>query len=1096
MGSLYKAFIAFLFLFSTANAWSQSSCIGSTLNGTTVNIPCTATCTPITFKVPHFKSSSDYTVKTIPYAPNAYVTSGGNELSELYGDDEYSSEIDLPFSICFYGEIYNKAVVGSNGLITFDHTNARKFNAYNTGQTIPYAGGTQGAESGSAYYPKASVMAIYSDLDPRRNSLATASPADRKIEWRIEGNAPCRKFIVSYFHVGVWNNNICGLATPNTFQIVVYESTGIVEVIVEQKVCQPGGSGNKAILGIQNWERNKAIAAPGKNSTIWNENNTAYQFTPAGQSFFVKSELYTFSGTLLNTTTPADTSTTTPGMLDIKFNNVCPTGDTTKYIVKTYFTDCTNAGSQVLTDTVQVIKASFNATATTTPANCIGLGTITVTPPAIVNDPVFYKLDNLPLQTSNFFPNVTPGPHSILVFTAGGCTTLLQVTVGNAAALLGVATPTATSCSGAINGKVVVTAQSGNPPFEYRMGTGAWQASNVFLNLTPGTYTFFTKDASGCLSNAIDATIVAGPPVTGTIAKTDVVCFGEANGTATLTLSSNATAPFTFSKDNFVTTQASPVFNGLAANTYTFYFKDGVGCNGTATTIITAPAQLTAAAPIVQGALCNGASNGTITITSSGGTGTIQYAWNGGAFGASNTINVAAGTHSVILKDANGCTLPVNNIIVTEPTLLSATPALTQNATCDGGLDGRITVSPAGGTTPYQYAIDGGAFQASNVFLVAPGSYTVSIKDANGCTITQTATVGLTNTLTYAPIADKTICEGSSTVLTPVTNATQFAWDGTAFPANTASQQSITVNPVQDSTRYILTATLGRCAVKDTVYVNVNVAPIPNAGPDNEICFGKSDTLAASGGTIYQWSPTTNLVSNNSLTGNIGTADPIVFKPERTITYTLSVIDADGCPSLTTDDVTITVTPPIVVRIAPVDTVGFIGDQIQLAAFSAATDYVWSLQNGQPTTALNNPNIKNPVLTVERDETYRVVASTAGGCAGVGTVAIKAYKGPDIYVPDAFTPNRDGKNDLLRPFPVGIQTLNYFRIFDRWGGMVYEYKGEKRGPVVFNMLNSTIGWNGTIGGKELTTGAYVWVAEGLTKENKKVFRKGVVTLIR
>jgi len=181
------------------------------------------------FQVPHLKSTSDYTIVSIPYNPLPFVTPTGTVISEIYIDDVYGSLISLPFPFCFYDSLYNKAVVGSNGIITFDEFQANKANAYPITQTIPYAGGLPN-QIAPAYYPPASVMGAFSDLDPR----STASPSDRRIEWRVEGTAPCRKFVVSYFHVGVFGNNSCGIATPNTFQMILYESTGIIDVVFEQ----------------------------------------------------------------------------------------------------------------------------------------------------------------------------------------------------------------------------------------------------------------------------------------------------------------------------------------------------------------------------------------------------------------------------------------------------------------------------------------------------------------------------------------------------------------------------------------------------------------------------------------------------------------------------------------------------------------------------------------------------------------------------------------------------------------------------------------------------------------------------------------------
>ncbi len=94
------------------------------------------------------------------------------------------------------------------------------------------------------------------------------------------------------------------------------------------------------------------------------------------------------------------------------------------------------------------------------------------------------------------------------------------------------------------------------------------------------------------------------------------------------------------------------------------------------------------------------------------------------------------------------------------------------------------------------------------------------------------------------------------------------------------------------------------------------------------------------------------------------------------------------------------------------------------------------------------------------------------------------YKGPDIYVPSGFTPNNDGLNDVLRPVPVGIQDFKFFRVFNRWGQMVFSTQDPKRG------------WDGRINGTQQGTSTYAWVAEGIDYKGNLVIRKGVVTIIR
>ncbi|MBS1655918.1 MAG: gliding motility-associated C-terminal domain-containing protein, partial [Bacteroidetes bacterium] len=190
-----------------------------------------------------------------------------------------------------------------------------------------------------------------------------------------------------------------------------------------------------------------------------------------------------------------------------------------------------------------------------------------------------------------------------------------------------------------------------------------------------------------------------------------------------------------------------------------------------------------------------------------------------------------------------------------------------------------------------------------------------------------------------------------------------------------------------------------------------------------------------------------------------------------------------GCQSLTPDIVTVNVTPPIQVFMYPGDTIVYEGDQIQLHAVSAGTYYNWT-----PATGLSDPTIADPVVTAGVTGsyiTYHVITTTSAGCSGDGFVTIKVYKGPDIYLPNAFTPNGDGLNETFKPFTVGIKTINYFKIFNRWGQMIYSSTGM-----------DTHGWDGKYLGVAQGSGAYVWVIEAITSDNRKIFKKGTVTLVR
>lgn len=712
--------------------------------------------------------------------------------------------------------------------------------------------------------------------------------------------------------------------------------------------------------------------------------------------------------------------------------------------------------------------ATLTGTATSTATSCSGAtdGTIVASfngsAQDISNFQPKFSLDGGPFQASGTFTNVSAGNHTILINSINGClSSPIPVTVAAGVALTANVTTTPTSCSGAINGTISVTPTNGTGPFQYSIDGINFQSSNTFSGLATGNYTITFKNNLGC-QTSVAAVVGPGQPLTANVAANNVLCNGGNTGAITVTIATNSAPPYQYSLDG-INWQASNTFSGLTTGSYTVHFRDNNNCSGQENFTITQPAVLNIS-PALESVLCNGQSNGKVIVAATGGTAPYQYSLNGTTYQPSSAFSVAAGTHTIYVKDANGC-VRSQAVSISEPSMLAATTS-TVGATCAGL--GTISINAAGGSGGYQYSADGINFQSSNIFNVAPGNYTVTIRDANGCSITRNAIVGLINDLTVTPGPDETICEGTSVQLKPSTNASQFSWTN-AGSLNAPNVGQPIASPLV-STQYIVTAILGVCSATDTINVNVLPAPVADAGIGGDICFGQTYQLQGSGGVSYQWSPAAYLRST--------TASNPVSSPTQSIRYSLVVTDANGCRSLQPGVVQVKVTPPIVIQLTRDTAVAF-GDVFQLRASSLANNYVWS-----PGFGLNNFNDPNPIVTVTSDITYTVTATTSAGCKGEASVTLKVYKGPDIYVPTAFTPNRDGKNDVLKPFPVGIKNYTFFRVYNRWG------------QVIFSTSEFNKGWDGTARGQEQPSGTYVWVVEGFTKENKKISKKGTVALIR
>lgn len=380
-----------------------------------------------------------------------------------------------------------------------------------------------------------------------------------------------------------------------------------------------------------------------------------------------------------------------------------------------------------------------------------------------------------------------------------------------------------------------------------------------------------------------------------------------------------------------------------------------------------------------------------------------------------------------------------------------------------GSSDGSVTWSP-------NYMIDN-----VNSFtpLVSPDvttTYKATFADAFGCAATETVTIKVVDKVTLQAGLDTTICLTDSVVLRLNSDALQYSWTP-ALTLDDPLKKNPRARPTGSKTLYTVIGRIGKCSAQDNIEITAVPYPVANAGKDTTICFGNSVQLQASGGSVYTWTPTRFL--NNPTVSN-----PISQAPRSDIKYIVEVRDVKGCPKPVFDTVVVTVAK-IVANAGPSDTGIVLGQPLQLSA-SGGTNYNWT-----PATFLNNPRIFNPLAMPAEDIKYVVRVGNAQGCFDLDTINVTVYKiDPDLLVPSGFSPNKDGNNEVFRPIPIGMKSLDAFRVYNRWG------------QLVFSTTLIGVGWNGTFGGQEQAPGTYVWYAEGTNYLGRKIAKKGTVILIR
>ncbi len=358
--------------------------------------------------------------------------------------------------------------------------------------------------------------------------------------------------------------------------------------------------------------------------------------------------------------------------------------------------------------------------------------------------------------------------------------------------------------------------------------------------------------------------------------------------------------------------------------------------------------------------------------------------------------------------------------------------------------------------------------------IVSPNDttqYIVTLND-NGCIKRDTINVNVLDFISVNIGQDTGICRTDTFVFNTVSHALSYQWSPATGLSNTNTKFPQVFPDV--TTTYYVQANLGLCPAYDTITIQVAPYPVADAGTGSTICYGDQAQLNGSYvGTGFAWSPVNTLQNSNSLNPTAG--------PLQTTVYTLTAFSQGICPKPKTDTVTVIVRPKVN-AFAGNDTAITALQPLQLNATGGST-YTWT-----PSLGLSATNIADPISTLPAtidSIIYRVRAFDAAGCFSDDEMKVIVFKtGPEIFIPTGFTPNGDGNNEVVRPVLVGMRQLNYFRVYNRWGQMI------------FSTSEIGKGWDGKVGGIPQPSGTYVFAAQAIDYTGKVAFKKGTVVLIR
>jgi gliding motility-associated-like protein len=580
-----------------------------------------------------------------------------------------------------------------------------------------------------------------------------------------------------------------------------------------------------------------------------------------------------------------------------------------------------------------------------------------------------------------------------------------------------------------------------------------------------GVYRLIAINNSACSDTALVALTVNPKPSLGNDTAIGI-CSGNTFNLTSLYSTTGLTSNWTF--NNTVVTNPSAVSKN---GNYQLIVTNTNGCRDTAIAALTVNPK-----PVIGNdtsiAICQGRILNLTNIYTTTG---LAVSWTKNNVIISNPAAVSvAGIYRLIAATTPGCTDTAAVTLTVNPK-----PVLGNDTTiniCQGNSFNLNRVYNTGSNI--NTWTNAGVAVPNPASVNAAGIYQLITTNISGCADTALLTLDVKTNPTLIINNPPTICVPLTTDLTAaaVTAGSTAGLAFTYWQDAAATNAYNTAAAATAGTYYIKGTNAAGCFDIKTVTVTNYPLPVVDAGKDVVVCDKESTTLNATVSSItapvsYQWEP-----ADKGGIANPKSATTVV-KPAATQQYILTMTDGYGCSYAVNDTVMVIMQPPVAAS-AGRDTIAVIDYPVRLQA-SGGVRYLWS-----PPFLLDNPSVYNPQATISSDTEFIVEVKDNAGCVGYDTVKVVALAGISIYVPNAFSPNGDGINETFKPVASGIQSLDYFRIMNRYGEIVFETSQLGKG------------WNGMFKGKPQSVGNYVWLLKAKNIFGKMIERKGNVLLLR
>ncbi len=585
-----------------------------------------------------------------------------------------------------------------------------------------------------------------------------------------------------------------------------------------------------------------------------------------------------------------------------------------------------------------------------------------------------YSVDGV--STTSLTTGLSAGTHIILVKDANGCAYSTSFTINSTSGPTSAVITTTNATCGNSNGFVSVNSVTGGlSPYQYSFNGGTYTSSNSQTGLSAGLYSIIIKDVNSCTLTLTYNISNTGSPTASVTNAFNINCFGASNGSFTVA-SVGGTPPYTYTLSSPYQSNGTGQFNGLPQGLYNVTVKDFVGCITTASVLLTQPSSLTLSLTS-SSVKCFGTASGTINVNGVGGTPAYEYNINGGAYQSSSVFaNQSSGIYLIGVKDNHGC-LASQTVVVNQPPSLLLQVS-TQNANCITS-NGVASTTVTGGTPNYSYSWSNGVTTASSLNGLSPGTYTVTVTDANNCIKSQSLTIGITagGTATVTSINNIT-CNGfndASITVSPIGGTAPYTYSWSP-----GGQTNSTVTNLSPGTYTCTITDFYGC--KATKVETISQPAVLNiiASLNNVKCYGTATgtiSVAGTGGTspyTYMWPtiPSTLSTVSNIFSGN----------------YVCVVTDANGCSKTQTLMVTQPSSISITSTVSPSTCGQANGSATVTATGGSFGSYMYSWSSGS--TSISQGSL--------HAGTYTISVQDANSCIETLAVTIPDISGPSISI--------------------------------------------------------------------------------------------------